>query len=50
MIVRGLIGWLPGEVVKEEEGEKMRERAVARVVLPEDVGPARARTRGRGGD
>lgn len=46
-MVRGLVdGWACGVV---GEGEKMRERAVASVVLPEDVGPARARRRG-GGD
>ncbi len=42
-------GWVLGEVVVVVgDGKKMRERAAARVVLPEDVGPARPRRRGGG--
>ena len=37
--------WLREEV---DEAEKMKERAVAMVVLPEEVGPASARRRGGG--
>ena len=47
MVTKGLLdGAL---LVVEEEGEKMRERAFAIVVLPEEVGPARAMRKGRGG-